>query len=270
MPDQLFEHFHLETTPPPVEAVRRRGERRRRRTAAAVALGAGAALVAVAAPITLLAGGADRGEPSPAHSNTVRPSSPVGWVTTIPQSFDLTAGMATSPAPTQRTIDPNILVFYGAPIPIDIGGCDAPLWSYADHNSNPTLVAQWADGTAAKQVRSLSPYADGAAATAAFDRIQQGVGGCPGGPLSPVPVTLDGTALPGQAFAWVQPKRTGATTSTGTAYVVEQVGNVLLIDRATMTGAGDAHARRLTVDHLAERLSGVTAAAAAAFPTPAS
>lgn len=270
MRDQLFEPFHLETTPPPVEDVRRRGDRRRRRTATAVAAGGMAAAIAVAAPFALAPSGLHRGEPQPAHTGSVTPTPTTAWVTTIPGSFDLTAGMATTPSATQEMLpDPHLLVGTLTVLPLDLGGCDAPLWEHTDPKA--TLIAQWTDHAGAAEVRSLSPYADGAAATAALDRIRQGVGGCPGGPLSPVPATLDGTALQGHAVAWVQPKRTGGTLDgTGTAYVVKQVGNVLVIDRAAMTRVGDPSARRLAVNHLAERLSDVVTAAALAFPSPGS
>ena len=90
MPDRLFERFHLETTPPPVQEVRRLGDRRRRRTAAAASIAGVAAAIVVAAPIVALGRGADRGEPQPSHTGSA----------TGPQS-DRTSPTCSQPAATK-------------------------------------------------------------------------------------------------------------------------------------------------------------------------
>jgi len=232
MPDQLFDSLSDDVTvrPLPASEVRRRGDRRRRTRHAALGVAGLAAAIAVAVPITLGNGSADR---------SVAPSTntPSAAVTTIPAGFPLTAGMPRRDGVSNQPLTAGPLTSE------EEKACGQVVWSA--QRPIPTVggaTVTYRDGSEGGQSRSLALYADEEQAGRALRAIDLALSTC--GTDQAAGTSFEQVTTPtatGSAEVWVVRwiDDKGHPTGEGMISSATRVGNALLLHSETFGSAGD-------------------------------
>lgn len=225
MPDQLFEQFQLDVTPPPVQDVRRRGDRRRRRTRVA-AVGATIAAVAVAGVTAVAGNGSD-------HAG---PATQSGWVTTIAPDFPLALGTSNPKAPIAiepgRSIDPG----FTPQVVRTLDECGQRLTWVTDDS---TVAGVRVEATDQPQTRTLAVFADADAAAGRLEAIRSLVRDCSTDIIVPLRSSAVVNAPTGdEGFAWTSPDQHLTPVT-----LLVRVGNAVLLEQ-TPGGANEESAVR--------------------------
>lgn len=230
----------LTMTPMPASEVRRRGARMRRRNTALATVGGIAAVAVIVTPLAVLAG--NRGDSGPQPT----PEPKVSWVQTIPDGFPITAGMPDGSTASSSDEAPYTQA------------CGKAIWS-AEGTDPTTDYAQafYHVGNEGGRDRTLAIYPDDERAATAFATFEDTALDCSGHQPNTAP---GDTITPerrdpglGEDSVTVVYKYGDAGGLTGEMNLVQvvRVGNALLIDGGSGTGAGDP----AVVDDLVTRVA---------------
>jgi hypothetical protein len=224
----------------PAAEVRRRGDRvRRRRTVATLGGTALVVAVVVAVPFALAGnGGRDSREPGFATDRPTASADPdAAWLTSIPASFDLAAGLpARNEDGTPVTVEAGtgeLVELCGQPVDTAAGRVDAVDVTY----SAPEDVRN----------RSLALYGDDQAAGQALASLRSAVAACgtyAEGGTDQVTSAPSSPRLGDEAVAWSVRYRTEGRFDTGLmVFHAVRVGNALLVASSYGEGGGTAESR---------------------------
>ncbi|MFC7495171.1 MULTISPECIES: hypothetical protein [unclassified Nocardioides] len=222
----------LTMNPLPADEVRRRGTRIRRRNNALATIGAVAAVAIIATPIALAAGGGNPGRPTPAPAT----EPPGGWTTVIPEDFDLTDGWNPElrAGPQDRPINDDICA-----TPLEGDGVDRLGVGYAE------------PGTESSGNRTLTVYADQAAATAQVDQIRTAVQDC-----DDAEVRSSDLGTEESLVFTARVLQEDGTPAGGSVYQVGRTGNAVFVEQVN-GWPGDEGSAPGEVDRVRDQADGV-------------
>jgi hypothetical protein len=250
MPDQLFDSLTDDVTvrPLPAAEVRRRGDRRRIRQQAAIGVAGLAAVAAVAVPMALAHGSADRSAPPVATS----PETSAPAVSMVPASFPLTAGM-----PHEHSLET-------LPLTTDEEtACGTVVWGAT--RPIPTVdgaTVSYHDASEGGETRSIALYALPERAASALRTIESTLASCGSvddgsGKVTQLSAATAADPTDVWVIRWTDEK--GQYTGEGMISRATVVGNALLLDSATFMSAGDDAIVQQEAARLADRSTAVVA-----------
>lgn len=250
MPDPIDELEHFTTpgltmNPLPASEVRRRGTRMRRRNNALAAIGGVAAVAIIATPLAMAATN-NRTDTTPPPA-TQPPSPTVTWVQEIPADFPLTDGM-----PEGTEVGPT-----AAPSGLTVCGADAGAVVSAGPGHGATAGASTAETSTdgGTEARTLTLYADEAAAIAATGALEELVAGCatdPNGTGDPLVNAATAATVGGDASLVVTQQAQGSDDLLYdlTTMAVVRTGNAVYVVSSHTSAGGqqvvDGEVERLT------------------------
>ncbi|WP_395694077.1 hypothetical protein [Nocardioides sp.] len=229
MPDPIdeLEGFAMPPlTPLPPTEVRRRGDKIRRRNNALAAVGGLAAVAAVVAPIAVLAGHSSSSQLQPAPAPSV--------VTTVPETFDITAVPASSPVRFQASPRSAIDSF---------SLCGTSAFALPGSSAD-TVGATYAEpGTESSAARTVALFPDSATAAREVAGLREAVQGCPedrAGGNDVVWGTVDASVPADESLVISQQVRFDPSTlSDLTLIEVARVGNAVFVGSTHTSAAGE-------------------------------
>lgn len=218
--------------------VRRRGDRMRRRNNILAGVGGVAAVVLIATPFAVFAGGDTDSAPDPAPA----PTSPTQgvettWLQQIPSTFDLTENLAGEDAGLTQSETPTI---------DDITMCGVSSWLGAAGVTTPIVDVLGTENSGGESLnaRTLALFTGPDAAQSALETIRAGVLACPNDPnASPVPRVYDlvGADLgTDDSLVFTEQAKVDGALSDLFVTQVARTGNALYLAKTYSTEGGQA------------------------------